>query len=72
MIFCRVISGYFPLPNGEANVGAGIRADYLQQKNVNLKKQFERVIAEHPEFKERFKNAEIVNDIKLFGLAIRL
>lgn len=67
------LPGYFwifPLPNGEANVGAGIRADYLQQKNINLKKQFERVITEHPEFKERFKNAEIVNDVKLFGLPL--
>ena len=67
------LPGYFwifPLPNGEANVGAGIRADYLQQKSINLKKQFERLIAEHPEFKERFKNAELVNDVKLFGLPL--
>lgn len=68
-----ILPGYFwifPLPNGEANVGIGMRADKMSAKGINLKKSFEKVIAENPTIAERFKGAELVDDIKLFGLPL--
>lgn len=67
------LPGYFwifPLPNGEANVGAGIRADYLKNKKVNLKKAVEQIIKHHPVFSKRFEHAELIEPIKLFGLPL--
>ncbi|MDP2666805.1 MAG: geranylgeranyl reductase family protein [Candidatus Diapherotrites archaeon] len=62
-----VMPGYFwifPLEDGKANVGLGmVRAD-RQKKGVNLVQETEKVIQEHPLFKERFKNAERLGDIK--------
>jgi geranylgeranyl reductase family protein len=60
----------FPLPNGEANVGAGIRTDLIKKNNTNLKKDMLRILKEHPRFKERFKDAELVGDIRGFGLPL--
>lgn len=67
------LPGYFwifPLPNGEANVGAGIRADYLKIKKVNLKKAVEQITKHHPAFSMRFRNAKMIDSIKLFGLPL--
>lgn len=60
----------FPLPNGEANVGVGMRTDLLQKKRVNLKQEMERLLAEHPKFKDRFQHAELISDLKGFGLPL--
>ncbi len=62
-----VMPGYFwifPLENGMANVGLGMVRKDRQKKGVNLVTETEKVIAEHPLFKERFKNAEKLSDIK--------
>lgn len=62
-----VMPGYFwifPLEDGKANVGLGMVRSDRQKKGVNLVQETEKVIAEHPLFKERFKNAEKLNDIK--------
>lgn len=62
-----VMPGYFwifPLENGKANVGLGMVSSDRQKKGVNLVAETERVIAEHPLFKERFKNSTKLNDIK--------
>lgn len=69
----EILPGYFwifPLPGGYANVGIGMRADKMQQKNIHLKKALEQVLATHPVIKERFKNAVPVGGIKQFGLPL--
>ncbi|PKV62468.1 NAD(P)/FAD-dependent oxidoreductase [Pontibacter ramchanderi] len=67
------LPGYFwifPLPDGYANVGVGMLSETVSQKKVNLKKEMLRIIETHPEFKERFANAELVGDIKGYGLPL--
>ena len=58
----------FPLPNGEANVGVVVRSDIVKKNKKNLRKDIERVLKEHPRFKERFENAEQVNSFQGYGL----
>lgn len=68
-----ILPGYFwifPLPNGEANVGIGMRADKMTEKGINLKRAFEEVIANNPTIAERFKDSVLINDIKLYGLPL--
>lgn len=62
-----VMPGYFwifPLEDGKANVGLGMVSTDRQKKGVNLVAETEKVIAEHPLFKERFKDAVKLNDVK--------
>lgn len=69
----EALPGYFwifPLPNGEANVGIGMRADKLNSKKINLKKLFFEIIQNHKDIRERFKNAELIDNVKLFGLPL--
>jgi menaquinone-9 beta-reductase len=67
------LPGYFwifPLPNGHANVGVGMRSDKVSQKKVNLKQQMLELIAKDPVMRERFADAELVGGIKGFGLPL--
>lgn len=67
------LPGYFwifPLPNGEANIGLGMRSDYVSKKKIDLKKMLPEVIEKYPQLKERFKNAEPVDKIKGYGLPL--
>jgi geranylgeranyl reductase family protein len=69
----QVLPGYFwifPLPNGEANVGIGMRADKLKQKKVDLKKLFFEIIQTHPTLQKRFARAEQTGEIQLYGLPL--
>ncbi len=69
----EILPGYFwifPLPNGGANVGVGMRADKMQQKKINLKKAFEQVLENNPTIRARFKNARLQGEVKLFGLPL--
>jgi geranylgeranyl reductase family protein len=69
----EILPGYFwifPLPNGEANVGIGMRADKLAEKKINLKKAFEKIVAENKTIHERFSEATLAGDIKLYGLPL--
>ena len=62
-----VMPGYFwifPLEDGKANVGLGMVSTDRQKKGVNLVAETERVIMEHPLFKERFKNSTKLTDVK--------
>lgn len=72
--FIKAITpGYFwifPLPNGEVNVGLGMRSDILAKRKVNLKKSFKEVVEEHPMFKERFKDAEALTKLEGYGLPL--
>jgi geranylgeranyl reductase family protein len=68
-----ITPGYFwifPLPDGQANVGLGMRSDILSKRKFNLKAELLQLLQEHPKLKERFKNAELVGDIKGFGLPL--
>ncbi len=68
-----IIPGYFwvfPLPDGYANVGIGMRTDYIKKKGVNLNKVLDQLVAEHPSLKERFRNAERVDRVVGFGLPL--
>jgi menaquinone-9 beta-reductase len=67
------LPGYFwifPLPNGMANVGVGMRSDKVSAKKVNLKQQMLALIANDPVMKERFADAELVGGVKGFGLPL--
>ena len=67
------LPGYFwifPLANGLANVGVGVASNTVSDKKMNLKKEMLDLIQDHPQFKERFKNAELVDPIKGYGLPL--
>ncbi len=69
----EILPGYFwifPLPGGYANVGIGMRADKMHNKKINLKKAFEKIIKTNPAIAARFKTAEKIGEIKLFGLPL--
>ncbi|MFN8298393.1 MAG: geranylgeranyl reductase family protein [Chitinophagales bacterium] len=69
----EILPGYFwifPLPDGGANVGVGMRTDKMHDKKINLKKAFEQVLAQNPTISARFKNARLDGEVKLFGLPL--
>jgi menaquinone-9 beta-reductase len=72
--FIRSITpGYFwifPLPNGQANVGLGMRSDILSRRKLNLRQLLLELIEEHPVLRERFRDAELIGEIKGFGLPL--
>jgi len=67
----RLLPGYFwifPLPNGQVNVGLGMRSDVVARKRVNLKRLLEEIIREDPTIAPRFKHAEALEPIRGCGL----
>jgi len=60
----------FPLANGKANVGVGMRSDYVSKKKVNLKKELQNILKNHPSFAPRFKDAILLDAEKGFGLPL--
>ena len=68
-----VTPGYFwifALPNGEANVGIGMRSDIVKRRGVNLRKELARIIAEDPNISPRFKDAELIGKFEGYGLPL--
>ncbi len=68
-----LIPGYFwvfPLPGGFANVGVGMRTDYIKKKKINLNKAMDQLIREHPVLKDRFKDSKLEGKIQGFGLPL--
>ncbi len=59
----------FPLPNGEANVGLGMRSDIVRKKGMNLRKELPKIIASEA-FRERFQHAEQIDPITGYGLPL--
>lgn len=60
-----VLPGYFwifPLENGMANVGLGMVHSALKKKGIQLKKAHLEAVASE-EFRDRFKDAELIGDI---------
>ncbi len=69
----EMLPGYlwiFPLPNGEANVGVGMLSNSARNKKVNLKKMMLDTLATDPIMKERFADAQLVNNIDGYGLPL--
>jgi geranylgeranyl reductase family protein len=69
----ELLPGYFwifPLPNGEANVGVGSPSRIVSGKKLNLKSEILRITREHPVFKERFSDAEMIGEMKGGGLPL--
>ncbi|MEO8733867.1 MAG: geranylgeranyl reductase family protein, partial [Flavobacteriales bacterium] len=74
LIFLKeLLPGYlwiFPLPNGRANVGLGLRSDMVRKRRVDLKKLLTDTISTHPQLKDRFANACMEGPIKGMGLPL--
>lgn len=69
----ELLPGYFwifPLPNGQANVGAGMLSSSVSAKKVNLKEDMLRAIAQNPKIKDRFANATLTGKIQGWGLPL--
>ncbi len=69
----EMLPGYlwiFPLPNGQANVGAGMLSKRISKQKVNLKRRFLEAIENNPTINYRFKNAKLVDDIRGWGLPL--
>ncbi len=58
----------FPLPGNAANVGIGMRTDFIRERDINLRKEIDNIIHNHPGIKERFAEAEQEGPWKGFGL----
>jgi geranylgeranyl reductase family protein len=68
-----MIPGYFwifPLPNGQANVGLGLLTKTVSERKLNLKQEMLLIIATNPYLKDRFEGAEMVSDIRGYGLPL--
>jgi len=71
--FKDVVPGYlwlFPLADNKANVGIGMLSSAVAKKRVNLKETLQRLITNHPDIKERFKNAKALETVKGYGLPL--
>lgn len=69
----ELLPGYFwifPLPNGQANIGAGMLSDTVSKKKVNLKADMLRAIANNPNIKHRFADAKLIGKIQGWGLPL--
>ena len=59
----------FPLPNGQANVGLGMRSDIVKRRQVNLREGLDDIIAS-PDFRDRFKDAKQIDPTRGYGLPL--
>jgi geranylgeranyl reductase family protein len=67
------IPGYFwafPLPDGGANVGLGLRTDFISKKKLNLKASLEDIIQNHPIISQRFKDSKLESKIVGYPLPL--
>jgi len=69
----NVLPGYFwifPLPDGRANVGIGMRSDKISKKKIDLKKMLAHIIENDPMIAPRFKQAQLEGEVKGYGLPL--
>ncbi|MSQ79029.1 MAG: geranylgeranyl reductase family protein [Flavobacteriaceae bacterium] len=69
----ELLPGYFwifPMPNGRANVGAGMLSSVVANRKVDLKKEMEKIIQEHPIISKRFVNAKPEGKTQGWGLPL--
>jgi len=67
------VPGYFwifPLSGGMANVGVGMRSDKVSARKMHLKRTMLEMISTCPSLKDRFRDAELVGDIRGYGLPL--
>ena len=63
----KFLPGYFwvfPMENGTANVGIGLLKKYASKNKINLKKELEDIIQNHPTISLRFKEAQALETPK--------
>jgi geranylgeranyl reductase family protein len=63
----EALPGYFwifPLPDKRANVGICIMVNDVKRNKINLQKALSDVVEKNPVFKERFKNARRITEMK--------
>lgn len=74
LIFLKdLLPGYlwvFPLPNGRANVGLGLRSDVVKKRRVDLKALMAKLLVEHPQLRDRFHGAKLDGTIQGMGLPL--
>jgi geranylgeranyl reductase family protein len=74
LIFLKdLLPGYlwiFPLPEGRANVGLGLRSDVVRKRKADLKALMQQLLKEHPALKARFADAELEGVIGGMGLPL--
>lgn len=74
LIFLQeLLPGYlwiFPLPDGRANVGLGLRSDVVRKRKTDLKAILRSLLTDHPDLKERFVKATIEGNIQGLGLPL--
>lgn len=58
----------FHLPDGRANIGIGAPSDVMSKHKVNLKKELNYFLNNHPSMVKRFKNAEPLSEVKGWGI----
>ncbi len=58
----------FPLPGNAANVGIGMRTDFVRDRDINLRKTIDDIVKNHPGIKERFAQAEMETPWQGYGL----
>ncbi len=58
----------FPLPNGEANVSIGGLSSDIQKYKIDLKKEINHLLSNHPKIKHRFINAEQSGNWRGWGI----
>lgn len=69
----EVLPGYlwvFPMTNNHANVGIGLLSSKIRAKKLRIKDMMLDALQNNPNLKERFKNAELVDGIKGWGLPL--
>lgn len=69
----ELIPGYFwifPLENGTANVGAGMIFSEMKKRKIKLTESMFKAIKENKLFKERFKDAKLLEPIKGWTLPL--
>ena len=69
----NVIPGYFwifPLPDNQVNVGLGLLSKIVSERKLNLRQEMLRIIETNPSLKERFEGAEMISEIKGYGLPL--
>ena len=74
LIFLKeLLPGYlwiFPLPDGRANVGLGLRSDVVRKRKTDLKALLRSLLAGHPDLKDRFAHARIEGSVQGLGLPL--
>ena len=60
----------FSLPDGEANIGIGIRADYLKKRKIKAREFLLDAIKNDSKLKHRFEGAELIGTVEGFPLPL--